>query len=97
MPLSAQAGMVPPNATKPTHKAQRERAKQCILGTQYGVGEESLAKRLDCPVIEARELLRLHRATYKTFWAWSDGAVDYAMLIYYSLLISIGLWTSRFQ
>jgi len=28
----------------------------------------------------ARALLRAHRETYRTFWRWSDAAVDYAML-----------------
>ena len=27
-----------------------------------------------------RELLRLHRKAYPTFWRWSQGAVDHAML-----------------
>ena len=28
----------------------------------------------------ARDLLRAHRETYRTFWRWSDAAVDHAML-----------------
>jgi DNA polymerase I-like protein with 3'-5' exonuclease and polymerase domains len=32
------------------------------------------------PVIVARNLLGLHRKTYKTFWEWSDSALDHAML-----------------
>ena len=28
----------------------------------------------------ARQLLALHRQTYRTFWKWSDGAVDEAIL-----------------
>jgi DNA polymerase-1 len=31
------------------------------------------------PQIQARHLLRLHRETYRTFWAWSDAAADFAM------------------
>src|SRR5262249_32533419 len=30
--------------------------------------------------IRARELLQLHRETYRVFWAWSDQMLDYAML-----------------
>lgn len=30
--------------------------------------------------IVARDLLRAHRETYRTFWKWSDAAVDTAML-----------------
>jgi DNA polymerase I-like protein with 3'-5' exonuclease and polymerase domains len=44
------------------------------------MGEHSLARRMGCSQIEARELLRLHRSTYATYWKWSDGVVDYAML-----------------
>ena len=44
------------------------------------MGEESLAQRIGQPVIGARELLRLHRETYRDFWAWSGGCVDYANL-----------------
>jgi len=36
--------------------------------------------RINKPVVDARELLRLHRTTYPLFWRWSDSAVDYAML-----------------
>ena len=51
-----------------------------MLAVQYGMGAESLALRIGQPVISARELLRLHRDTYRVFWQWSDAAVDYAML-----------------
>src|SRR5207245_6628087 len=32
------------------------------------------------PSIRARALLRMHRETYRAFWAWSDHLVDYAIL-----------------
>jgi hypothetical protein len=32
------------------------------------------------PTIAARDLLLAHRETYRKFWAWSDAAVDSAML-----------------
>jgi DNA polymerase-1 len=51
-----------------------------VLATQYGQGAEGLALRLGQPLIVARDLLRAHRETYRKFWAWSDAAVDYAML-----------------
>ena len=44
------------------------------------MGDEALAQRIGQPPIRARELLRLHRETYRVFWRWSDAAVDYAML-----------------
>ncbi|MGB5832079.1 MAG: DNA polymerase [Thiohalocapsa sp.] len=78
--FAKQAGAVPADATKQSHKPERDQFKACVLAVQYGMGAESLAQRIGQPVIQARELLRLHRETYRVFWAWSDAAVDYAML-----------------
>ena len=78
--FAKQAGAVPPEATKQTHKAERDQFKACVLAVQYGMGAESLAQRIGQSVSRARELLRLHRQTYEVFWRWSDAAVDYAML-----------------
>jgi DNA polymerase I len=75
-----QIGLIPAEGTKDTHGPERELCKQCILGISYGMGEETLALRIGQPVIVARDLLRAHRRTYPKFWAWSDGAVDRAML-----------------
>jgi hypothetical protein len=79
--FAKQAGAAPPNATKTTHKAIRDQFKQCVLAVQYGMGAEALAQRIGQPPIRARELLRLHRETYRTFWAWSDRVETHAMLI----------------
>jgi hypothetical protein len=38
-------GMVPADATKQTHRAERDLIKTVILGTQYGMGEQSLVPR----------------------------------------------------
>jgi hypothetical protein len=75
-----QARAIPPDATKATHKAQRELFKQCVLATQYGMEADSLALRIGQPPIVARDLLAAHRDTYQRFWRWSDAAVDQAML-----------------
>jgi hypothetical protein len=75
-----QAGRIPPDGTKQSHGAERELFKTCILGVQYGMGAESLARRIGKPLAYGRELLRLHRETYPTFWRWSDGAESHAML-----------------
>ena len=78
--FAKQAGAVPESATKQSHKSERDQFKACVLAVQYGMGAESLAARINQPVVRARELLRLHRETYREFWAWSDAAVDRAML-----------------
>jgi hypothetical protein len=78
--FAKQAGAAPADATKASHKAVREQFKACVLAVQYGMGADALALRIGQSPIRARELLRLHRETYRVFWRWSDRAVDYAML-----------------
>ena len=78
--FAKQAGAAPDDATKATHRAVRDQFKVCALAVQYGMGEASLAQALGQSVARARELLRLHRQTYPTFWRWSQSAVDRAML-----------------
>ena len=89
--FAIQAGAVPANATKKSHKAEREQFKACVLAVQYGMGAESLALRIGQPVIQANVLLRLHQDTYQVFWRWSDAAVDYAML--HNKLWTVFGWT----
>lgn len=78
--FAKQAGAAPPGATKATHKGVRDQFKACVLAVQYGMGADALALRIGQPSIRARELLRLHRETYRAFWTWSDRVVDHAML-----------------
>jgi DNA polymerase-1 len=78
--FAKQAGAVPEEATKKTHKSEREQFKACVLAVQYGMGPEALAQRIGQPVIRARHLLELHRRTYPKFWKWSDAAVNEADL-----------------
>src|SRR5262249_14482032 len=70
--FAKQAGAIPADATKQSHKAVRERFKVCALAVQYGMGAEALARKLGEPVAQARELLRLHKQTYNRYWQWSD-------------------------
>lgn len=78
--FAKQAGAVPQEATKHSHKAVRDQFKACVLAVQYGMGAESLAYRINQPTARARELLDLHRRTYRRFWAWSDGVLHQALL-----------------
>lgn len=78
--FAIQAKAVPPDATKVSHEVERDQFKACVLAVQYGMGEESLAQRINQPVARARQLLRLHRSTYRDFWRWSDCVVDEAVL-----------------
>ena len=76
-----QAGKIPTHATKQTHGAERDLFKACVLGVQYGMGPDALARRIGKPAAYGRELLRLHRQTYPKYWRWSDGAEAHAMLL----------------
>ena len=55
------------------------------------MGAESLSLRINQPVMRARELLRLHRDTYRVFWRWSEDGLNYAML--YNKLWTVFGWT----
>jgi DNA polymerase-1 len=79
--FAKQAGAAPPDATKASHRQLRDQFKACVLAVQYAMGAESLAHRIGQPVARARQLLELHRRTYRRFWSWSDAALDHAMLI----------------
>jgi hypothetical protein len=78
--FAKQAAAVPPDATRVSHKAERDQFKACVLAVQYGMGPESLAARIGQPPIAARRLLELHRETYRVFWRWSDAQLDATML-----------------
>ena len=78
--FAKQAQAVPLDATKASHKQQRDLFKACVLAVQYGMGPQSLAERIGQPEYQARELLRLHQDTYPTYWKWSDAAINHAML-----------------
>lgn len=78
--FAKQAKAVPAHATKASHSVVRDQFKVCALAVQYGMGADSLAFKLNKPPAYARELLRLHRETYSTFWRWSESVVSHAML-----------------
>jgi DNA polymerase I len=75
-----QCGRLPPDATKASHPDTRQMLKQCVLGILFGMGAKTLAFKIGQSELVARELLRLHRDTYRKFWSWSEAAVDCAML-----------------
>ena len=76
--FAKQTHAVAADASKATHGWQRELFKQCTLAVQYGMEAGGLALRIGQPRIVARDLLLAH--TYRTFWHWSDAALDTAML-----------------
>jgi DNA polymerase I len=74
------ARLVPSDATKQSHKSIRDRCKAVVLGTNYGMGPEAIAAQAGIAPIEAKELLRLHKETYRPFWRWIDSVVSAAMI-----------------
>jgi DNA polymerase-1 len=70
------AGMIPPEGTKQTHPAERAACKVIVLGTQYGMGAESLASSLSHATkrqwfpAQADRLLHQHRRIYSKYWDW---------------------------
>lgn len=80
MAFAIQAGMAPPDATKATHKAIRDRCKQIVLGVGYGMGASSMAVAAGIHLVEAEELLTRHRNTYRKFWAWAEQLQNAAMM-----------------
>jgi hypothetical protein len=85
------AGAVPAQATKQTHAAERDQFKTVALGVLYGLSAEGLARKLNVPPCRGRELLHLHRQTFRNFWAWSDRIETEGMLT--NRLRSVFGWT----
>jgi DNA polymerase I-like protein with 3'-5' exonuclease and polymerase domains len=89
--FAKQAGMVPPDATKQSHKAERELFKNCLgLGLQYGMGHVALGFKLGLSPAHGRELIQQHRSAYPQYWRWSEAAQDQAM--YYGSLRTTFGW-----
>ena len=65
--FARQAGAVPLNAIKSTHKAARELFKACVLGVQYDMLSDNLVLRIGKSTPYAKELLRYHKRIYKTY------------------------------
>ena len=78
--FAKQAGIVPADATKETHSDERQQCKGIVLGVNYGMMPASMAAQSGIHIDRARELLRLHKATYRTFWTWADNNVDHALM-----------------
>lgn len=78
--FAKQAKLVPPDATSSTHKIIRDRCKAVVLGLNYGMGAVSLGIQAGITTAEARELITLHKRTYRQFWRWSEDIVSSALL-----------------
>jgi hypothetical protein len=70
--FAVRAGLAPAGATKQSHPHERELCKVVVLGVNYGMSAEGLARRLGISAKAAGSLLEKHRAAYPDFWRWSD-------------------------
>jgi hypothetical protein len=78
--FAIRAGLAPPDATRETHGAIRDRCKVCVLGVNYGMGASSLALRIGGNRLYAENLLRLLARTFPVFTRWSEDVADAAEL-----------------
>lgn len=74
--FAKQAGLVPEDATKSTHKLERMLCKSTVLGLQFGMGHAKLKIKLkldsgqDVSDEKTAELITAHKETYRDYWAW---------------------------
>lgn len=74
--FAKQAGLVPSEATKTTHKLERMLCKSTVLGLQFGMGHAKLKIKLkldsghEVSDEKTQELIDAHKATYSTYWEW---------------------------
>lgn len=78
--FAIQAGIAPPGASKATHPVERDQCKSIVLGVNYGMSAAGIALKSGIHVDRARELLRLHKSTYKVFWKWAEANVNHVLL-----------------
>jgi DNA polymerase-1 len=74
--FAKQAGMVPQNATKSSHKFERMLCKSTVLGLQFGMGHKKLKTKLkldsgqDVSDEKTQELIDAHKTTFHQYWKW---------------------------
>jgi DNA polymerase-1 len=78
--FAIQAGIAPKGATKATHPVERDQCKSIVLGVNYGMSAQGIAAKSGIHVDRARELLRMHKTTYRVFWAWAEANVNNCLL-----------------
>ena len=76
-------GQLPPGCTKAIAEDQfhgvRDRLKIASLATLYGMGPPLMASRIEKSRAVAAAWIRGHRARYKVFWSFIQGAIDHLM------------------
>jgi DNA polymerase I len=78
--FAKQAGLAPTDANRESHGIVRDMCKAIVLGLNYGMGAEEMAKQAGIPPALATELIQRHRETYPGYWKWIDSIVTSALL-----------------
>jgi len=73
--FAVMAGLVPSNATKKTHRREREMAKTVSLAMLYGQQFLSMSRKLGISPNRAQDLLRTNKKLFPEVWKWSDEQV----------------------
>ena len=74
--FAKQANLVPENATKQTHKLERDLCKATVLGLQFGMGATKLQTKLrldsgkEVSMERTLELIKAHKDVFSTYWKW---------------------------
>jgi hypothetical protein len=72
------AGQLPRDATKHSHREDRDRYKPMILAVQYGGGGALLARRLGLTGAQGQRIVDLHHDRYEPYWNYSDRKLQHA-------------------
>ena len=81
------SGSCPADATKKTHKKERNEYKIATLATFYGQGHKSLAARLMISEAKAIELIANIKNIYSTYFGWVNGLVELCSRLYFTKMV----------
>lgn len=80
--FAKRSGLVPPDATKQSHKYERDLAKSTVLGLSYKMSKYGLANKLtqdtgkEVTTEDAQELIEKFYDVYSDFKEWQDTLID---------------------
>jgi DNA polymerase I-like protein with 3'-5' exonuclease and polymerase domains len=72
------AKLLPADATKATHPAEREAYKAPTLSLQYGGGTGLMVYKLGITKSQGQRLVDLHHDRFAGYWLWSDRKIQRA-------------------
>lgn len=87
------AGLAPDDATRQTHEGIRKLCKTCLLGSNYGMGANSLAQRTGTSLLVAEQTQRALAKAFPVFWEWAAHTTDVGEL--QGQLRTVFGWTMR--